>query len=72
MIEDSKVATSYAIEAIRVFDHLHFRTTMEKAGARPRSLSLRKPKAITGKANWFEEYYSADTQKERDRLLFSH
>jgi hypothetical protein len=28
MIEDARVATSYAIEALRVFDHLHFRTVM--------------------------------------------
>ncbi len=31
MIEDSRVATSYAIEALRVFDHLHFRTGMSDA-----------------------------------------
>ena len=26
MIEDPMVATSYAIEALRIFDHLHFRS----------------------------------------------
>ncbi len=31
MIEAPKVATSYAIEALRVFDHLHFRTAMKAA-----------------------------------------
>ena len=31
MIEDPRVATSYAIEALRVFDHLHFRTVMSDA-----------------------------------------
>jgi len=31
MIEDSRVATSYAIEALRIFDHLHFRTVMSDA-----------------------------------------
>ena len=31
MIEDARVATSYAIEALRVFDHLHFRTVMSDA-----------------------------------------
>jgi hypothetical protein len=31
MIEDPRVATSYAIEALRVFDHLHFRTNMSDA-----------------------------------------
>jgi len=31
MIEDRRVATAYAIEALRVFDHLHFRTVMSDA-----------------------------------------
>jgi phosphatidylserine/phosphatidylglycerophosphate/cardiolipin synthase-like enzyme len=31
MIEDPRVATSYAIEALRIFDHLHFRTVMDNA-----------------------------------------
>ena len=33
MVEDPRVATSYAIEALRVFDHLHFRTVMSDAFA---------------------------------------
>ena len=33
MIEDPRIATSYAIEALRVFDHLHFRTMMSDAFA---------------------------------------
>jgi phosphatidylserine/phosphatidylglycerophosphate/cardiolipin synthase-like enzyme len=33
MIQDPRVATSYAIEALRVFDHLHFRTVMSDAFA---------------------------------------
>ncbi len=31
MIEDPRVATSYAIEALRVFDHRHFRSVMSDA-----------------------------------------
>jgi phosphatidylserine/phosphatidylglycerophosphate/cardiolipin synthase-like enzyme len=66
-IEDSRVATSYAIEAVRVFDHLHFRTLMKevfgdkkkaskKAGTKgtvkqPDKLVLQKPTAISGKKN---------------------
>lgn len=33
MIEDPRVATAYAIEALRVFDHLHFRSVMSDAFA---------------------------------------
>lgn len=86
MIEDPRVATSYAIEALRVFDHLHFRSRMQEAGAGPAkkpkttskkkpknadSLTLLKPTAISGKPSWFEDYYKPNTQKEHDRKLFS-
>jgi len=79
MIEDPRIATSYAIEALRVFDHLHFRSRMQEAkkgkGAESKkkdSLTLQKPSAISGKPAWFEEYYQSNTQRERDRQLFSH
>ena len=73
MIEDTKVATSYAIEAIRVFDHLHFRTRMKDARkAKTSSLVLRKPKAISGQPAWFEDYYVSGGPQEGDRKLFSH
>ena len=79
MIEDRRIATSYAIEALRIFDHLHFRTVMKdatkkKAGDPEKEfvLKLRKPKAIVAaKWNWFEPYYVPDSQKEKDRQLFS-
>jgi phosphatidylserine/phosphatidylglycerophosphate/cardiolipin synthase-like enzyme len=82
MIEDRKVAIGYAIEALRIFDHLHFRSRMKDAlkGKKKSAetdkkavekLSLRKPKAISGKEAWFEEYYVEGSQKEKDRKLFS-
>lgn len=76
MIEDQKVAQAYAIEAVRTFDHYHFRTAMnaaEKAGKgkNPKPMTLAKPKKISGKPNWFEPSYVADSQKARDRELFS-
>lgn len=80
MIEDRKIATGYAIEALRIFDHLHFRSRMRDALKGPKKgkaataadkLTLRKPTAISGKAAWFEGYYVANSQRERDRKLFS-
>jgi phosphatidylserine/phosphatidylglycerophosphate/cardiolipin synthase-like enzyme len=83
MIEDSRVATAYAIEALRMFDHLHFRSRMQDAlasnttkrsgasKAASRSLTLRKPTAIGGEPAWFAEYYTMNTQREHDRKLFS-
>ena len=80
MIEDAAVATAYAIEAVRLFDHLHFRTKMSEAqvqphGAQPAALAplaLAKPTALSGKPAWFERFYKAGSQDERDRLLFAH
>ena len=78
MIEDQRVATAYAIEALRVFDHLHFRVKMKaqtKKGASNQKkvvIKLQKPKAISrAKSNWFESYYVAESQKEKDRKIFS-
>ena len=74
MIEDPRVATSYAIEALRLFDHLHFRSNMSDAANRGdhESLRLQKPSSMSGKAAWFEKYYVAGSQAESDRRLFSH
>lgn len=77
MVQDRKIATAYAIEAIRVFDHLQFRNRMQeadakkKAGKKPKRMTLRKPVAIDGGKSWFARYYEADSQASRDRLLFS-
>jgi phosphatidylserine/phosphatidylglycerophosphate/cardiolipin synthase-like enzyme len=80
MIEDQRIATAYAIEALRVFDHLHFRITMKEKSKKGTGSSkkkkvvikLQKPKAISGaKANWFESSYVSGSQKEKDRKIFS-
>ena len=81
MIEDRKIATAYAIEAVRVFDHLHFRNRMRNALGKkgekakkskaPPAITLQKPKAISGKDPWFTRFYKPGSQAERDRLLFS-
>lgn len=70
-IRDPRVATSYAIEAIRIFDHLEFRSKMQTSGA-PETLTLAKPTKISGKPAWFERFYVEGSQIEKDRLLFSH
>ncbi len=76
LIEDCKVATGYAIEALRMFDHLHFRSRMKdhkekKKTKKPDPLTLKKPTAISGKPPWFEEYYKAGSQRQNDRKLFA-
>lgn len=69
MIADRRIATAYAIEALRVFDHLNFRDMMQQAENRPEVLRLQKPTAISGAAQpWFAKFYEPGGQRERDRL----
>jgi hypothetical protein len=81
-IDDGKIATAYAIEAVRVFDHLQFRNKMRDAfgtNARrlakaqaPKRITLQKPTAISGAGEaWFDRFYQPQTQAFRDRVLFS-
>ncbi|MBB3606635.1 hypothetical protein FHT40_006326 [Mycolicibacterium sp. BK556] len=82
MIDDPKIATAYAIEAVRVFDHLQFRNRMRSAfgaqgnrlakAAAPKQITLQKPTAISGAdETWFDRFYKPDTQAFRDRVTFS-
>jgi hypothetical protein len=78
-IQDPRVATSYAIQALLIFDHLHFAVSLHTAknlptkAATEKALTLQKPIAISGLAkSWFDSYYISGSQAERDRLLFSH
>lgn len=72
LIEDQKVATAFAIEAVRVFDHLHFRTAMRAGETKPQAITLKKPRKFSGKPAWFEPYFVQGSQKALDRALFSH
>jgi hypothetical protein len=74
MIEDPRVATAYAIEALRVFDHLHFRSRMEEVLVKKKTvepLTLAKPTAISGKPAWFAKAYVPGHAAEADRRLFA-
>ena len=68
-IEDRKIAIAYAIEALKLFDHFHFRVSA-KAPDAPTTLRLQKPPA-PGKKPWFDQYYRPGHVKERDRKLFA-
>jgi len=66
-IPDRAVATAYAIEAIRLFDHYHFRDAMQKAtDASP--LVLQGPGVSPP---WWRPYYDPASVKSRDRALFA-
>ncbi|MBB3837644.1 phosphatidylserine/phosphatidylglycerophosphate/cardiolipin synthase-like enzyme [Runella defluvii] len=68
LIKDKKVAVSYMIEALRLFDHYHFR--VKQAEARNAKIFLSKPPQ-SGQEAWWKEAFTETTSKHRDRLLFS-
>lgn len=70
LIRDRRIAVSYAIEAIRIFDHYHFRVAQKEAKGAKRKLALRRPPRQPGETPWWSEYYT-DPHKIRDRELFA-
>jgi len=69
LIRDRRVVVSYVIEALRIFDHYHFRVAQQDAKKAKKKLELAKPPA-EGEAAWWAEDYS-DARKIRDRQLFA-
>jgi phosphatidylserine/phosphatidylglycerophosphate/cardiolipin synthase-like enzyme len=70
MIEDRRIAVSYMIEALHLFDHYHFRVIQQQAKAKKKKLQLAKPPRKSGEEAWWEEDFR-DARKIRDRLLFA-
>jgi phosphatidylserine/phosphatidylglycerophosphate/cardiolipin synthase-like enzyme len=66
MFSDPAVATAYAVEAIRLVDHYHFRTVM-KTASQAKPLQLQTDDA---KVKWWQPYYDEKSAKYHDRLLF--
>lgn len=67
-IYDESVATAYAIEAIRLVDHYHFRASLSQAdAAKPMVLQ-----PADAKEQWWEPYYDAKNILQTERLLFCH
>lgn len=70
LIRDRRVAVSYLVEALSMFDHYHFRVTQQEAKKAKKKLQLAKPPAKRADKPWWAEYYT-DTRKIRDRELFA-
>jgi phosphatidylserine/phosphatidylglycerophosphate/cardiolipin synthase-like enzyme len=72
IIKDGRVATSYMIEAMAMFDHYEFRDTNAKSEASGQPFELQKPPA-NGSSDkpWWDKYWT-DPQKERDREIFGN
>lgn len=70
VIRDRRVAVSYTVEALRIFDHYHFRVVQKDANKARKKLHLAKPPRNAGESAWFADDYT-DPRKVRDRELFA-
>jgi phosphatidylserine/phosphatidylglycerophosphate/cardiolipin synthase-like enzyme len=70
VIRDRRIAVSYTIEALRIFDHYHFRVAQREAKKARKKLQLAKPPREAGEKPWWDDDYT-DPRKVRDRELFA-
>ncbi len=70
LVRDRRIAVSYAIEALRIFDHYHFRVVQQEAKKAKKKLQLSKPPRKSAEKPWWEEDYT-NARKVRDRELFA-
>jgi hypothetical protein len=70
LVRDRRIAVSYTVEALRIFDHYHFRALQGTAAKAKRALVLAKPPRHPGEVPWWREDYT-DAHKIRDRELFA-
>ena len=71
MIKDRTVATSYMIEAVRLYDHYRFRTVQESAkGKGLKLLELKLPPAKPSQKPWWQKDWD-DPVRKLDRQLFA-
>jgi len=70
LIHDRRIAVSYVVEALRIFDHYHFRVAQQEAKKAKKTLVLSKPPRNPGEKPWWDEDYRS-ARKIRDRELFA-
>jgi PLD-like domain len=70
LIRNRRIAVSYTVEALRIFDHYHFRVAQQEAKMAKKKLVLAKPPRNAGEQPWWAEDY-VDARKIRDRELFA-
>jgi phosphatidylserine/phosphatidylglycerophosphate/cardiolipin synthase-like enzyme len=70
LVRDRRIAVSYVVEALRIFDHYHFRVAQLEAATAKKKLVLARPPGKPGERAWWEEDYT-NARKIRDRELFA-
>jgi len=71
MIEDAAIANMYAVEAVAMFDHFHFRKVMQEITTKQPPLTLWYPGKPNAPTPWWKAYYDPKSIQMRDRLLFA-
>jgi phosphatidylserine/phosphatidylglycerophosphate/cardiolipin synthase-like enzyme len=68
LIRDRRIAVSYMVEALTIFDHYHFRINQFKSKSKKKITLAVRPKKK--EKPWWEKYYT-DKTKIRDREMFA-
>jgi phosphatidylserine/phosphatidylglycerophosphate/cardiolipin synthase-like enzyme len=68
LFRDARIATAYAVEALRIYDHYAFRISQQATadGAKP----LQRPPRSADELAWWDRFYT-EPVRVRDRELFS-
>ncbi|MFT7773109.1 phospholipase D-like domain-containing protein [Roseateles sp.] len=69
LIKDQRIARSYMIQALSIFDHYYFRVLQSKASASNKPIQLKRPPQPGGRPWWDADY--TDPRKILDRKLFA-
>ncbi|HUR35574.1 MAG TPA: phospholipase D-like domain-containing protein [Vicinamibacterales bacterium] len=69
LIRNRRIAVSYMVEALRTFDHYHFRVNQQQAATKRKVLHLWRPPRKTGEVAWWKDDYT-DPRRIMDRELF--
>jgi phosphatidylserine/phosphatidylglycerophosphate/cardiolipin synthase-like enzyme len=67
LIRDRRVVVSYAVEALRIFDHYHFRVAQAEADEAGKELALAKPPRNPGEQPWWADHYTESQPVSRLR-----
>lgn len=70
LLRDRRIAVSYVVQALSMFDHYNFRVLQLDAKAAKKTIQLSKPPRKAGEKPWWDAYYT-DARKIRDRELFA-
>lgn len=70
LIRDQRIAVSYMVEAVRIFDHCEFRLAQANADSAQKALQLARAPRQPGEQPWWTKDYT-DPRRIRDRELFA-